>query len=148
MKKFILALMLWPACSMALCLDFYLDENGQSQSVKCGSNKPETKCINGTYWNGTSCQKIKIIQICESQGGTWKQVQLRVAQLSDAFKSGELSRKRAIINMCVCPNQQVWDGQNCRSDIPPSKQCTAAFSDKSVRMTEEFFGSDDCPRLF
>ncbi|MBO6087512.1 hypothetical protein J6P92_04095 [bacterium] len=147
MKKFVFLLMFWPISAMALCLEFYFDKDGQSQSLKCGSNRPEIKCSGETYWDGTSCQKVEIIEICKKQGGTWKQVQLRVAQLADAFESGALARKRAIINMCACPEQKVWDGQKCRSDIPTAKQCTGGFGDKSVRMTEEFFGSEDCPRV-
>ena len=147
MKKLVFFLMFLPLPVMSLCLEFYLDENGQAQSIQCGSQRPELKCDKKSYWDGTSCQKVKIIQICENEGGVWKQVQLRGAEFSDAFKSGELARKRSIINMCVCPGQKVWDGQKCRSDIPLSKQCTAGFSNTSVRMTEEFFGSKDCPRI-
>lgn len=147
MKKLIFLLMLIPFSAMALCLDFYLDKNGQLQSVKCGSQRPELKCKNGTYWDGKICRKVEIIKICKRQGGVWKQVQLRVARMSDAFEPGALARNRSIINMCVCPHSRVWDGKECRSDVPLAKQCTPAFGNTSVRMTEEFFGSKDCPRV-
>lgn len=150
MKKILFLLLLTPASAGALCLDFYFDKDGQSQSVRCGSDIPEIKCKRSdpySYWNGRTCEKVEIIETCEAQGGKWEQAQLRVAEMPDAFKSGALARKRTIIHMCVCPNKKVWDGQRCRSDVPRSKQCTTYAGDGTVRMTEEFFGSADCPRF-
>ena len=147
MKKLLFLLLLAPVSAGALCLEFYFDKDGQSQSVRCGSKIPELKCGDHSYWNGQACEKIKIIEICEAQGGKWKQAQLRVAQMPDAFKSGALAQKRTIIHMCACPDKKVWDGRKCRSDIPQFKQCTTYMGDGSVRMTEEFFGSEDCPRI-
>ena len=150
MKKILFLLLLMPVSAGALCLDFYFDKDGQSQSVRCGSKIPELKCKNSdphSYWNGQSCEKVKIIEICEAQGGQWEQAQLRVAQMSDAFESGALARKRTIIHMCACPDKKVWDGRKCRSDIPKFEQCTTYMGDGSVRMTEDFFGSQDCPRV-
>ena len=150
MKKILFLLLLMPSVAEALCLDFYFDKDGQNQSVRCGSDIPEIKCKRSdpySYWNGRSCEKIKIIESCEAQGGSWEQAQLRVPHMQDAFESGALSRKRAIIHMCACSNGKVWDGGKCRSDIPLSRQCTTYMGDGTVRMTEEFFGSKDCPRI-
>ncbi len=143
MKKLVLLLMLIPFSAKALCLNFYLDKNGQTHSVRCGSNIPETQCRNGTYWDGASCQKVEIISICESQGGIWKQAQLGVAQA----KGNTSKNKSSFINLCACPNQKVWDGYKCRSDIPLSQQCTTLFGDGSIRMTEGFVGSKGCTRI-
>ena len=147
MKKFLFLLAFTPATAMALCLNFYFDKDGQTHSVQCGSNLPELKCHNNTYWNGRSCVPVPIIKKCEAQGGKWEQVQLRGANLSDAFESGKLVQKRAMIHMCVCPNKKVWDGKTCRSNVPTKRQCTNFFGDGTNRMTEEFFGSKDCPRI-
>ena len=149
MKKFVFLflLILVPISAGAMCLDFYFDKDGQSHSVKCGSNRPETQCYDGTYWNGEACEKVEIIRICEEQGGHWEQAQLKGAQLSDAFKPDALTQQRSIIHMCACPDKKVWDGRNCRPDIPLSRQCTTFFGDGSIRMTEEFFGSRNCPRI-
>lgn len=150
MKKYLFLLLLMPVSARALCLDFYFDKDGQINSARCGSDLPELKCRfpeARSYWNGQTCEKVKIIEICESQGGEWKQVQLRVAQMQDAFESGALARKKTIIHMCVCSDGKVWDGQNCRSDIPRSEQCTSFLGDGTVRMTEDFFGSENCPRF-
>lgn len=150
MKKLLFLLMLVPFSASALCLDFYFDKDGQAQSTRCGSDMPELRCKRSdpaSYWNGQACEKVEIIEICRSQGGEWKQTQLRVAEMPDAFKSGALARKKAIIHMCACPDEKVWDGQKCRSDIPRSKQCTTFAGNGSIRMTEDFFGSADCPRF-
>lgn len=147
MKKVLGLLLLLPAMANAMCLEFYYDKDGQTHSVQCGSNKPELRCQGTTYWNGRACVPIEIAKICESQGGEWDQVQLRGAQLGDAFKSGALARKRSVIHMCVCPNQKVWDGKKCRSDVPLNQQCTNFFGDGTIRMTKEFFGSEDCPPI-
>lgn len=144
MKKILFLLLLAPFSAGALCLDFYFDKDGQSRSVRCGTDIPELKCDPRSYWNGKSCEKIKIVEICEAQGGKWKQAQLRAAELPDAFESGALARKRSIIHMCACPDGKAWDGKKCRSDIPPTEQCADFTGD--IRMTESFFGSGNCPR--
>lgn len=150
MKKLLILLLLTPVSAGALCLDFYFDKDGQAQSVRCGTDIPEIKCKHSdpdSFWNGSACEKVEIIEKCRSQGGEWKQAQLRVAEMPDAFKSGALARKRTIIHMCACPAEKVWDGTTCRSDVPRAKQCTTFAGDGSIRMTEDFFGSADCPRF-
>lgn len=139
MKNLLFLLMLIPTCVAAMCAESYLDKDGQSQLIRCGSNRPETQCYDKTYWNGEACVPVEIIKLCESQGGEWEQVQLRIPRSSDKGK--------AIINMCVCPNKKVWDGKTCRSDVPLDQQCTNFFGDGTIRMTKEFFGSDDCPQI-
>ena len=131
----------------ALCLDFYFDKDGQTHSVPCGSKLPELQCSGTTYWNGQACEPIEIVKICELQGGEWEQVQLRGAHIEDAFESDELVRKRSIIHMCACPKRKVWDGKKCRSDVPLDQQCTNFFGNGTIRMTKEFFGSEDCPTI-
>ena len=147
MKKILGLLLLLPTIANALCLRFYYDKDGQMQSASCGAEGPELKCDGISYWNGQACVPVKIAQICEAQGGRWEQVQLRGAQLGDAFESGALARKRSVIHMCVCPDRKVWDGKKCRSDVPLNRQCTNFFGDGSIRMTKEFFGSKDCPPI-
>ena len=144
MRKLLWLLMLLPTVANALCLDFYFDKDGQTHSIQCGSKRPELQCYGTTYWNGQTCAPIEIAKACESQGGKWAEVQLRGAQLEDVFKSGALAHKRSVIHMCDCPNQKVWDGKECRSDVPLNQQCTNFFGDGSIRMTKEFFGSEDC----
>ncbi|MBR6412863.1 MAG: hypothetical protein IKS41_06880 [Alphaproteobacteria bacterium] len=147
MKKLVFLFLLMPVFARAMCLEFYFDKDGQSHSIQCGSNRPEAQCYNGTYWNGEACEKIEIIKICEEQGGQWEQAQLRGAHISEALEPDTLRKRKAIIHMCVCPDKKVWDGRNCRSDIPLANQCTTFFGDGTIRMTEEFFGSKNCSRI-
>lgn len=131
-----------PAYASAVCLEFYLDKDGQIHPAKCNSDRPEVLCrqLNKeTYWNGKACVIPKVIKDCKSQGGYWKQVQLRVP--------GESDKGRNFINMCICPNKEVWDGKKCRSDIPISQQCTDLLGEGVIRMTKEVYGSKNCPPI-
>ena len=101
MKKFLGLLLLLPTMANALCLEFYFDKDGQTHSIQCGSMRPELQCYGTTYWNGQACVPIEIAKICESQGGEWEQVQLRPAQLEEAFESGTLTRNHSVIHMCI-----------------------------------------------
>lgn len=158
MKKLALLLMLISGYANALCLTSYLDEEGQFHTIRCGGDTPEEKCSRmvadrseervymngGMYWNGKSCEKVKVIEICEKQGGKWIRVSL-------------LKRPPASINTCVCPDDKVWDGKKCRSDIPVLQQCIGHFDSEVpndpkigsgyVRMTEGVYGSKNCPRV-
>ena len=148
MRKLLGLLLLLPTMANALCMEFYFDKDGQTHGVECAARRrPELRCREKNYWNGQACAPIEIVKICESQGGKWEAVQLRLAELGDAFESGALAAKRSVIYMCVCPNQKVWDGKECRSDVPVDQQCTNLFGDGTIRMTKEFFGSEDCPPI-
>ena len=139
MKKFLLFLLVFiPTAAPAPCMHGYLDKDGQFQGVPCGEHKLDAKCsetYRGHYWDGKSCRKIEIIQRCENQGGTWEQVLIWGGK-----------RKRPLTGMCLCPDKKVWDGKNCRADIPLSRQCVNSETNGYARMTEEFFGARNCPR--
>ena len=140
MKKFLfLASLFFPFYANATCMEHYFDKNGDLHMIKCGSNRPELQCDDKTYWNGKSCAPIKIIKYCESLGGKWKQVQLRVPLPN--------SKKPSFAIICACPNKKVWDGKKCRKDIPLSQQCTNYGGNGTIRMTKSFFGSEDCPKV-
>ena len=147
MKKFLFLLLFLPISGWSMCLEFYLDKDGQLHAVPCGQGGLMLNCGPEQYRDGEFCRDIEIIKSCKAQGGTWEQAQLRGADLADALNPDNLRNKKAIIHLCVCPNQTVWDGQNCRSDIPIQQQCTTFFGDGSIRITHDFFGPGECPRI-
>ena len=142
MKVLILFLTFFPLYANAVCLDFYYDKNGQSHSVRCNSGLPQVQCRKPLYWDGYACSEVEIIKSCENQGGNWKEVQLRTGNMRD-----KNAYKQMFVNMCVCPNNLVWDGKICRNDVPKSDQCTNFLGDGSIRMTKEFFGNGNCTKV-
>ncbi len=142
MKALILFLTFFPLYANAVCLEFYYDKNGQSHSVRCNSGLAQVQCKGSTYWDGYTCREVEIIKSCKNQGGIWKQVQLRSGNVRNKG-----SYEHMFVNMCVCPNQKVWDGVKCRNDIPKSRQCTNFLGDGSIRMTKEFVGNENCTKI-
>lgn len=144
---FVWILLAIPVGVNAMCLEFFFSEDGQTHGVPCNSGLPEVSCPTEYYWNGSSCQPVPVIRSCKEQGGTWEQVQLRGIPLSDALNPERSLQRRSLLHICICPNKTVWDGQNCRSDIPPSQQCSTFFGDGSIRVTHDFFGPGSCPAV-
>ena len=141
MKSLLFILTFFPICANAVCLEFYYDKNGQQHSAKCNSGIIQLQCKGHTYWDGYGCKEVEIIKFCKNQGGVWKQVQLRAGNMRNQ------QNNQMFVNMCVCPNQKVWDGYKCRTDVAKSNQCTSFLGDGSIRMTKEFFGQGDCFKI-
>jgi len=120
---FVLACIAVPA--QAECLEFYFDKDGNQHSTPCNTKSAEVKCAwQSAYWNGRSCVKLpqlEQVQRCQSQGGEWDPSTIKTKPI------------------CICPQQQVWDGKNCRSDIPPSQQCV--FEHGLIRVTKNLVAS-------
>lgn len=143
-KYFLIAmLMLISAPSYSVCLKFYYDRQGQTHSVRCGSDHPALSCPQNNYWDGTQCRIVPIIRECLKQGGNWEQIQLRVPKPGGSNNAGGPT----FFNVCACPDQKVWDGRYCRSDIPLAQQCTNIGGNGRIRVTQIFFGSDNCPKV-
>ena len=64
MKQFLFLLLLLPMTGWSMCLEFYLDKNGQSHAVQCGQGGLMLKCGPEQYWDGETCRDIEIIKSC------------------------------------------------------------------------------------
>ena len=139
MKQILGFLLLLPTMANALCLDFYFDKDGQTHAIRCGSNWPEVQCRGTTYWNGQACVPIEIAKICESYSGEWSEthVDTVIGLTSDNIKRV----LHESLHVCACPDQLVWDGEKCRSDIPLDQQCTVWSDNTPIQMTKEFCDS-------
>ena len=136
------------------CVKLKQVEKCQSQGGEWYAEEKPSFCIcpELQVWDGSKCRSdIPLTQQCEISSG------LRVAKkfaTSTNSKCIKISPENAchyqggywvadtLPSFCICPQQQVWDGKICRSDIPLAQQCS--LENGEARVTKKFIGPRNC----